>query len=98
MRRSADQPAGKAGARGFGVSCARQMHPACAGHCRRIDILVDGDGCFPAAAERHQGAQQGAAFRRRQILLAQAEPPASAGEDCLGELFEGTGAPGGGPI
>jgi hypothetical protein len=65
------------------------VHPGCAGYHRRVDILVNGHRCSPAAADHHQGAQQRAAFRQRQILLAQAEPPASAGEDCLGEPFEG---------
>jgi hypothetical protein len=65
------------------------MHSARASHHRRIDILVDGNCSFPAAAERHHGAQQGEAFRSREVLLAQTEPPASAPENCLGELLEG---------
>src|SRR5262249_22146168 len=89
MSRGADQPAAKPSARGLGAASARQMDPARASRPRRVDIFMNRDGGIPAAAERHQLAQQYAALRGRQILLAQAKPPTSAGKNFLGEFFEG---------
>jgi len=64
------------------------MHPRRTGHHRRVDILVNGDGDTPRAAEYHQRAQKRIPLRRRQILFAQAEPPASTREHGVGDFFE----------
>src|SRR5215469_4640749 len=88
MRRGADQRAGKPGARRLRSRPARQMHRVGAGMNRRIDILVNANDGAAAVTQYDEPAEQRAPFRRRQILLTQAEPAAPSREGRCRDFFE----------
>ena len=72
-----------------------RVHPVRAHRRDRLDILVRGHDRPAAAPKCHQGAEQRSPLFGWQILLAQAEPPAPAGERSLDDLLVAAAEPGG---